>query len=375
MPETPLSAIVEYFSALHDPRRYNRRHVLLDILTIAICGVICGADDWPAVEEFGQAKQDWFKEFLDLRHGVPSQYTFRRVFECLDADRFEACFVQWVRAIQTATQGQVVAVDGKKLRRSHDRLLGKEAIYVVSAWAAENRLVLGEVKVDEQSNEITAVPELLEMLDLSGCVVTADALNCQKAIAEQVVEQGADYVLSVKENQRGLYEAMRDLFEYAEGTGFVDCDYHKVVDKDHGRIEIRECWTTSNPDYLLYVTDRSKWAGLRTLAWIRSQCQRGEERTVRVSYRISSLQSDAERILNAVRGHWGIENEVHWVLDIAFREDESRLRKGNGAYNFALLRRLALNLLKRERTARCGIKGKRLKAGWDHNYLLKVLEG
>jgi len=231
------------------------------------------------------------------------------------------------------------------------------------------------VKVDEQSNEITAVPELLEMLDLSGCVVTADALNCQKAIAEQVVEQGADYVLSVKENQRGLYEAMRDLFQYAEGTGFADCDSHKVVDKDHGRIEIRECWTTFNPDYLLYVSDRSKWAGLRTLVWVRSQCQRGEERTIRVSYHISSLESDAEQILNAVRGHWGIENEVHWVLDIAFREDESRLRKGNGAYNFALLRRLALNLLKRECTARCGTKGKRLKAGWDHNYLPKVLEG
>lgn len=375
MQEISMPDILRHFSNLEDPRRYNRRHPLFDIVVITICAVICGADDWAAVEEFGLAKKAWLQQFLQLPHGIPSQHTFRRVFARLDPARFQACFMEWVSSIRAAAQGQTVAIDGKTLRRSHDRALGKEALRLVSAWASEERLVLGQVKVDEESNEIAAVPQLLDMLELKGAVVTADAMNCQRVIVEQAVAKGADYVLSVKENQRGLYDALRELFQYAEQTGFSDCDHAHRADKGHGRIEMRDCWTTSSPDYLLYIPDRGKWAGLRTLAWVRTECWRGSERTEGLTCYISSLDASAEQVLSAVRGHWGIENDLHWSLDVAFREDDSRLRKGNGASNLALVRRLALSLLKRERTAKCGVKAKRLRAGWDQDYLLKVLTG
>jgi predicted transposase YbfD/YdcC len=375
MEATSSASISECFGGLEDPRRYNRWHLLLDIMTIAICAVISGADDWVAVEEYGKAKQEWFKGFLELPHGIPSHDTFRRVFARLDAQQFQTCFAEWVRAANKITQGQIVAIDGKKLRRSHDKAIGKEAIYLVSAWASENRLVLGQVKVEDKSNEITAVPELLDMLEITGCIVTVDALNCQKKIAQKIIDQNADYVLNVKENQGQLYQALQDLFEYAEEMAFADCDYHKTVNKGHGRIEIRECWTTSNADYLPYIPNLSKWKGLQTIVMVKAERRLGEVKTTETRYYISSLSSDARQSLVTIRGHWGIENNLHWVLDIAFREDDSRLRKGNGAQNFALLRRLALNLLKQEKTAKCGIKAKRLKAGWDQDYLIKVLAG
>jgi len=368
-------SLFAHFSDLDDPRRYNRWHPLFDIVVIAICGVICGADDWPAVEEFGRAKYEWFKGFLKLPHGIPSHDTFGRVFGVLNAEQFQARFVEWTQAVQEITQGQVVAIDGKKLRRSHDKVVGKGAIHMVSAWASQNHLVLGQVKVDDRSNEITAVPDLLDLLELSGCIVTVDALNCQKKTAKKIVDQGADYVLSVKENQANLYQALQDLFGYAQETAFRDCDYAKTVNKGHGRIEMRECWTTSAPDYLAYLPDLADWTGLQTLVMVKAERRLGQLRTVEIRYYISSLPSNAQHLLQAVRGHWTIENEMHWVLDIAFREDDSRLRKGNGAHNFAILRHIALNLLKQEKTAHCGIKTKRLKAAWDHTYLLKVLTG
>lgn len=375
MKATSSAGISECFGGLEDPRRYNRWHLLLDIITIAICAVISGADDWVAVEEYGKAKQEWFRGFLELPHGIPSHDTFRRLFARLDAQQFQTCFVEWVRAANEITQGQIVAIDGKKLRRSHDKAIGKEAIYLVSAWASENRLVLGQVKVDDKSNEITAVPKLLDMLEITGCIVTLDALNCQKKIAQKIIDQNADYVLNVKENQGQLYQALQDLFEYAEEMAFADCDYHKTVNKGHGRIEIRECWTTSNADYFPYIPNLSKWKGLRTIVMVKAERRLGEVKTTEIRYYISSLSSDARQSLASIRGHWRIENNLHWVLDIAFREDDSRLRKGNGAQNFALLRRFALNLLKQETSAKCGIKAKRLKAGWDHDYLIKVLAG
>jgi len=377
MDHTPAATISEHFSNLDDPRESNRRHLLFDIVVIAICAAICGADSWVDVELFGKSKYQWLKQFLKLPHGIPSHDTFGRVFALLDAEQFQACFVEWVSTISDVFQGQVVAVDGKTLRRSHDKAIGKQAIQMVSAWAAENRLVLGQMKVDDHSNEITAIPELLALLEVSGCIVTIDAIGCQKKIARAIVNRDADYVLALKENQGHLHETFQDLFQYPDEMAAIECDHHKTVDKGHGRIEVRECWATSDPDYLSYINEQlSEWPGLSSLAMVKSQrTVTGEETTIKYRYFISSLASDAQLILHAVRTHWGIENKVHWILDIAFREDDCRVRKGNGAENFAVLRHLALNLLKHEQSLKCGIKAKRKKAGWDHDYLLKVLAG
>ena len=327
------------------------------------------------VETFGNAKQSWLNRFLELPHGIPSHDTFGRVFGLLDANAFRDCFVDWVEAISDLMDGEVVAIDGKTLRRSHDRAIGKEAIELIGAWASDNRLVLGHEKVDDESNEITAIPPLLDLLALTGCIVTVDAIGCQTAIAEKIIDANADYVLTVKENQERLYGIIEDMFNDPDEMDAVDYDYHKAIDKGHGRIEIRECWTTSDPAYLRYIGEWADWKGLQSLVMVRSERRIGDKSTTESRYFISSLESDAELILDAVRTHWEIENKVHWVLDVAFREDESRVRQGNAAQNLSLLRHIALNLLKQEETAQCGTKAKRLKAGWDPDYLLKVLSG
>jgi predicted transposase YbfD/YdcC len=375
MDNTPVASIAKHFSNLDDPRSSNRWHLLFDIIVIAICAAICGADSWTDVELFGKSKYKWFKQSLKLPHGIPSHDTFGRVFALLDTEQFQVCFVEWVSAISEVLQGQIVAVDGKTLRRSHDKAAGKGAIQIVGAWAAQNRLVLGQMKVDERSNEITAIPELLALLEIAGCIVTTDAIGCQKTIAQTIVDQDADYVLALKENQGHLYETFQDLFQSPAEMVAAGCDHHKTVEKGHGRIEVRECWTTSDPDYLRYISEQlSEWPGLRSLVMVRSERSiiHGEG-TIKCRYFISSLDSDAKLALHAVRTHWGIENKVHWILDIAFREDDCRVRKGNGAENFAVLRHIALNLLKQEKSLKCGIKAKRKMAGWDHDYLLRVL--
>lgn len=374
--QRPQATIAAYFSVLEDPRRHNRRHKLLDIVVIAICAAICGADGWEDVELFGEAKEEWLKGFLELPHGTPSDDTYRRVFAALDAGEFQSCFMDWIEAVEELTEGQVIAVDGKTLRRSHDRSKGKKALQMVSAWASANGVVLGQRKVDGESNEITAVPELLDTLEIAGCIVTLDAIHCQTETVETIVDKGADYVLPVKENQPRLLEALQGLFDDPAEMRWVECDYHKSVNEGHGRLEIRECWTTSDPEYLNYIATLAEWQGLQSIAMVQAERQLGDQRTVTRRYFISSLKSDAELLLQAVRGHWGIENKVHWVLDIAFREDDCRIRKGNGAENFAVLRHIALNLLRRETSAkRRSLKGKRKKAAWDEQYLLKVLTG
>jgi predicted transposase YbfD/YdcC len=374
--QKPQATIAAYFSVLEDPRRYNRRHKLLDIIVIAMCAAICGADGWEDVELFGETKEEWLKGFLELPHGPPSDDTYRRVFAALDAEEFQLCFMDWIEAVEELSQGQVIAIDGKTLRRSHDRSKGKKALQMVSAWATANGVVLGQRKVDGESNEITAVPELLGALEIAGCIVTLDAIHCQTETVEAIVDKGADYVLPVKENQPRLLEALRGLFDDPAEMRWVEYDYHRSENRGHGRIEIRECWSTSDPEYLNYIGTLAEWQGLQSIAMIQTERQLGNQTTVTRRYFISSLESDAEQLLQAVRGHWGIENKVHWVLDIAFREDDCRIRKGYGAENFAVLRHIALNLLKRDTSAkRRSLKGKRKKAAWDEQYLLKVLIG
>jgi predicted transposase YbfD/YdcC len=373
--QRPQAAITAYFSVLEDPRRYNRRHKLLDIVVIAICAAICGAEGWEDIELFGETKEEWLRGFLELPHGPPSDDTYRRVFAALDGEEFQVCFMDWIEAVEELTQGQVIAVDGKTLRRSHDRSQGKKALQMVSAWASANGLVLGQRKVDGESNEITAVPELLDVLEIAGCIVTLDAIHCQTETVETIVSKGADYVLPVKENQPRLLEALQGLFDDPAEMRWVECDYHRTEDRGHGRVEIRECWSTSDPEYLNYIGTLAEWRGLQSIVMIQTERQLGDQTTVSRRYFISSLKSDAERLLQAVRGHWGIENKVHWVLDIAFREDDCRIRKGYGAENFAVLRHIALNLLRRETSAKRSIKGKRMKAALDEKYLFKVLTG
>jgi len=373
MPLTPIGTLVFHFSDMEDPRGDNRRHLLLDIIVIAICAAICGADTWTDVELFGQSKEQWFRKFLELPHGIPSHDTFGRVFALIDPGQFQARFRGWIAAVAERTEGEIIALDGKQLRRSHDKAEGKKAIYMVSAWASENSLVLGQQKVEDRSNEITAVPQLLEMLEISGCIVTTDAMNCQVETAKKVIENDADYVFVVKDNQPRLLEAIQGLFDDPDEMRWVDTDYDRTTDGNHGRIETRKCWTTSDPEYLAYIASLADWPGLQSIGMIEAKRTTKEGTSVKRRYFISSLESNAKRLLSAARTYWGIENKLHWILDLAFREDESRVRKGNGPETFAVLRHIALNLLRREDTAKISIRAKRKKAGWDNDYLLKVL--
>jgi predicted transposase YbfD/YdcC len=376
--EPEVSDITKHFSKVTDPRiDRTKRHKLIDIILLVICGVICGADSWVDIEMFGKAKKDWLKTFLELPNGIPSHDTFGRVFAAINPEEFEKSFMEWVKAIQELTQGQVIALDGKQLRGSKDSETGKNAIYMVSAWASENQLVLGQRKVDDKSNEITAIPKLLKMLDITGCIVTIDAIGTQTKIAKTIIENKGDYLLAVKENQGHLFEDIHDLFEEDRTYEFKEAPYGyaKTVNKDHGRIEIRQCWAISDPEYLATIRDIDHWQGLKSLVMIESERIIGDKTEKQTSFYISSLENDAGKILNARRSHWGIENSLHWVLDMAFNEDHSRVRKDNAPQNFSIIRQLALNLLKQESSLKVGIKAKRLRCGWDTEYFLKVLAG
>ena len=376
MSEPIATSIQQHFGDLKDPRIDRCKcHQLLDILVIAICAIICGADDWVEVEAFGNAKLAWFKTFLALPHGIPSHDTFGRVFARLDPAQFQACFLRWIRALAELLPGEVVAVDGKELRRSLDRTAGKAAICLVSAWASEQHLVLGQVKVDEKSNEITAIPDLLDVLSLEGTVVTIDAAGCQTAIAQKVIEKGGDYVLALKDNQPNLAADVALLFQDAHrgGPDSPQTDQAERIEKGHGRIETRICTTIADPALLAPLRRSEEWVKLESLIEIRAQRQMDGETTTKVRYYLSSLDGNAKTALGVTRTHWSIENSMNWVLDVAFREDDSRVRKDFGPENLGILRRIALNLLKQETSLKVGVKAKRKAAGWDEAYLRQVL--
>lgn len=369
--------IAQSFAELKDPRQpINQAHLFIDILVISICAIISGADDWEAVADYAEAKKEWLNTFLALPGGIPAHDTFWRIFRHLDAETFERCFLRWVGSIAQLKSGQVIALDGKQLRRSHDKGAGHSAIHMLSAWASENQLVLGQLRVDEKSNEITAIPELLEALDIHDCIVTIDAMGCQTAIAQTIVDGGGDYLLQLKENQRLLYADTELLFSDLPAVGIhVAAPYiTREVNKDHGRIEIRQAWVITEPKTLWALRGTEKWPKLTAIIKIQSERILADKRESNIRYYLASFLITAQQAITMTRHHWHIENALHWVLDMAFREDECRIRKDHGAHNFAILRHIALNLLKQEKTSKLGVKNKRLKAGWDHDYLFRVLQ-
>jgi len=378
----PKLSLTEHFKNLPDPRVKRRRaHELIDILVIGVCTLLCAGETFNDMEDFGLAKADWFKTFLHLSHGIPSHDTFNRVFAALDPREFLDCFLRWTQSLREAVPQEIVALDGKALRRALNK--DQSLPYVVSAWAESNGLVLGQLKVADKSNEITAVPELLRVLELSGCIVTLDAMGCQKKIAQEIIEADADYVLALKGNQEKVHAEVKSFLDSTveeknrlrpKGAvlpmGVETLQTFTTVEKDHGRMETRRYYQS---DYLTWFADQRKWVGLRTVGMVESVREIQGKVTVERRYYLSSLKLGVETFARAVRGHWSVENKLHWVMDVCFREDQSRAREGYAAENLATLRRLALNLLKHEKTRKRGIRGKMLNASWDHPYLLRLL--
>jgi len=364
----PTPSIIHHFSSIKDPRvDRQKKHRLQDIFFISLCAMICGADNWVAIEEFGLSKEAWFTDLLGLENGIPSHDTFGEVYAAIDTDHFSLCFSRWVADLATLTEGEVIAIDGKCLRRSLDKASKKAAIYMVSAWAQQNNLVLGQVKVDDKSNEITAIPKLLARLDIAGAVVTIDAMGCQKKIAEQIKRQEGDYVLSLKGNQGNLHDDVKTFFTSSLSPDVASVSY----DGGHGRIETRSLRVTAD---IAWLQERHDWKGLQSIIAVTAKRELDNKVTEETRYFISSLDAnDPKRLERVVRAHWAIENSLHWVLDVAFDEDSNRTRKGHSDANLSVIRHIALNLIKTEKTSKVGVKIKRLKAGWDNDYLLRVI--
>lgn len=362
-------SLFEHIRIISDPRaEKNKRHPLETIIFTAICAVICGAESWVDLQRYGELKKEWLSKHVDLSHGVPSHDTFGRFFALLDPQAFQEGFLGWIRRIQEKTQGRIVSVDGKSIRRSHDRARSKEALHLVHAWASENHFLLGEIKTDTKSNEITAIPELLKLLDLEGAIVTVDAMGTQKEIAKDIQDKKADYVMALKGNQGLFYEEVKQYWEDSELKKAAD--YYETTEKGHGRLEQRRHWSTED---LSWFADKTKWPGLRSIACVEAERTIQGQGSIEKRYYLSSLQADAQELARSVRAHWSVENNLHWVLDVVFREDESRVRIGYAAENFALLRRMALSLIKRDKTSKDSIKGKRFSAGLSDVYLEKML--
>jgi len=378
MATTPDRSLLAHFAALEDPRvERTKLHPLINIVTIAVAAVICGAETWDDIAAFGDAKAAWFATFLDLANGIPSHDTFNRVFANLDPAQFQACFVAWVQAVAATLPTQVIAIDGKTVRRSHDRHAGQAAIHVVSAWASANRLVLAQTKVAAKANEIVAIPELLRALTVTGCLVTLDAMGCQRTIAQQILDQGGDYVLALKDNQPTLTADVQECFAQAQRTGFADVthDADTDVDKGHGRLEIRRRWVITDPADLAWLQSAHHWPGLAAIGMVQTERRLAQTTTVGTRYYLLSRELSARALGEAVRSHWGIANQVHWVLDVEFGEDRSRIRQGAAAENMALLRRIVLHVVRQHPRQRHSIRTRRLIASWDDTYLRQLLQG
>jgi len=361
--------LMSIFGTIDDPRSHiNKLHDLVDILLIGIISVICGAETWKQMVEFSNSKEDFLRKFLKLENGIPSEDTINRLFSAIDSNQFENSFIEWINSISQITKGQVIAIDGKTIRGAKSK--GKKSpVHMVSAWANENNLVLGQVRVNEKSNEITAIPQLIEKLMIEDCIVTIDAMGTQTDIAEKIIDNGADYILAVKENQKQLSEEIKDEFKFSKVI-----DTNTNIDYGHGRIETRKCSVIS--DFLFIDNKEDKWKNLKQIVKIESLREfKNSDKTdeISVRYYISSLENNAEQYQQNIRSHWGVENKLHWTLDVGFSEDASRKRNKNATQNYSILLKIALNLLKNEKTEKQGIAGKRLKAGWNEDYLLKVL--
>ncbi len=375
-------SLIEHFKDLPDPRvDRTKDHELIDVLTIAICTLLCAGESFNDMEDFGKAKEEWFRTFLNLKNGIPSHDTFNRVFAALCPVAFGECFIAWTQSLRSAVAQEIVALDGKALRRA--LAADQNSKVIVSAWAQSNRLVLGQLKVDEKSNEITALPKLLRALELTGCIVTVDAMGTQKQIAKEIKEADADYVMALKGNHEVVHEEVKSFLDATvkeaadprppgkhPSAAVAGLATLQTVEKDHGRMETRTYYQSATLDWF---EDRAKWEGLQTIGMVEAEREVGGKKTVERRYYLSSLPLGVETFARAVRGHWSLENSLHWVLDVQMREDESRARTGHAAENLATLRRLALNLLKREATKKRGIRGKQLNASWDHAYLLRLL--
>jgi predicted transposase YbfD/YdcC len=369
------TTIKDHFSVIQDPRiERTKRHLLIDIITITICAVISGAETWNDIELFGKCQYKWFKKFLRLTNGIPSHDTFNRVFAQLEPEELQNCFLKWVKSISSLTEGDIVAIDGKTLRHSYDKNNGQSAIVMVSAWAKKNGLVLGQRKVDKKSNEITAIPELLKVLSLKGAIVTLDAMGCQKNIVAQIVAKEADYVITLKKNQGGLYQRVDDLFKEALSSPENPDRYSYYIPEEsgHGRGEIRRYQVLNNIQNL--VDPNEEWKKLNSLCRVQySRTLKNGKTKLETRYFITSLSHKAEQLSHSIRGHWSIENNLHWVLDVEFSEDDSRIRKDNAPENLAIIRHIALNVLNQDKSEQGSIRSKRNRAGWDNEYLENIL--
>lgn len=369
------STFIQHFACLEDPRvERTKHHLLIDIIAIAILAVISGADGWVAIETYGQAKQEWLASFLSLPNGIPSHDTFARVFARVEPSKFEQCFTKWINTITKELGAQVIPIDGKTLRGSYDREAKQRPLTLVSAWASHHRLVLGQLKVSDKSNEITAIPQLLSMLNINGSIITIDAMGCQKSIATLIRQQGADYVLALKGNQGNLYTQVEQLFEQAQAGEFsgIEHSHYHSSESSHGRIEIRHYYSVPLTA-LTGLSQQDAWTGLASIGMVVCERRLWNKTTIEVRYYLSSLDADAQALAYAVRTHWGVENSVHWTIDVTFKEDASRIRTAHSAQNFALLRRIALNQLQRETSVKSSIRQKRYRAALDNQYAVKVL--